>query len=329
MLPVPRKVGWDVEDVINPCATDDVKTRINNSKWIPTALADIGATTPIQGVGELGGVKVYAAKDANGDPVGIGLAAGIEFYDKQSIGNRNICDTRPQSTTARVDFGSGGKHGFVQISNINTFSPWQFELTGNFDLGSLSPVDIGTDYWRCHINTLPYADGKVCAGYYYSWQGRNKDPQPAKKSGIMDGSVTRLQIAGGLSCTEMQRTSSSVGWRVGEIQDGGVGVATATYMPMGCYDESDPQGGSVMWNPNGGVVTAIMADSQCRAYIDTDGIIHTPDPCWMGEEGVRCAHSALMSCLRGTMTPMYTWTPPYNDCTSWSCLHQGVVNGKI
>lgn len=145
----------------------------------------------------------------------------------------------------------------------------------------------------------------------------------------MDGSVTRLQIAGGLTCTQMQRTSSSVGWRVGEIQRGGVGIGTATYMPTGVYDEANPKSGSVMWNPNGGVITAIMADSRCRPYIDTDGIIHTPDPCWMGEEGVRCSHSALMSCLRGTMTPMYQWTPPYNDCTSWSCLHQGVINGKV
>lgn len=140
--------------------------------WVRTAMPDKGASVPIRSVGELGGTFVYRAIDGGSQEAGIGIASGVEFYDANTIGNYNACSTRPQSTTARVDFGSCGKHGYIQLQNINPLHPWQFMLTGHLDVGSGGGggcIDIGTEYWRCHVNALPFADGEVCAGYYFSW----------------------------------------------------------------------------------------------------------------------------------------------------------------
>lgn len=113
MMPVARHVGWEKEASINICSAQDVRDRKGNSVWVRTAMPDKGATVPIRSVGELGGTFVYRTIDGGSNEVGIGIASGIEIYDSSTIGNYNACGTRPQSTTARVDFGSDGKFGFI------------------------------------------------------------------------------------------------------------------------------------------------------------------------------------------------------------------------
>lgn len=125
-------------------------------------MPDKGATVPIRAVGELGGTFVYRTLDGGSGEVGIGIASGIEIYDSNTIGNYNACSTRPQSTTARVDFGSCGKWGYIQLENINPKHPWQWMLTGQLDIGSGSGgcFDPGTRWFTdavdCH--KIPYAN---------------------------------------------------------------------------------------------------------------------------------------------------------------------------
>lgn len=161
MMPVARHVGWCRQADINICTAQDVRDRKDNSVWVRTAMPDKGATVPIRAVGELGGTFVYRTTDGGSNEVGIGIASGIEIYDSNTIGNYNTCSTRPQSTTARVDFGSCGKFGFLQLENINPKHPWQWMLTGALDLGSMgSIVDIGTQQWAEIVNCgkLPFAN---------------------------------------------------------------------------------------------------------------------------------------------------------------------------
>lgn len=147
ILPVPRQDGWEIPSVLNVCTDTEVAPRTSNSHWIQTAGPDTGASVPIQGVGEFGGIFAYQAQDYNGNNVGIGLASGIEFYDCDTINCRNTLNPRPKSTTAKVDFGSCGKYGYIQISNVNPKHPWQFQLSGHLDVGS-SAADVSCAIWR-------------------------------------------------------------------------------------------------------------------------------------------------------------------------------------
>lgn len=89
MLPVPRHYGWGspTGHALNVAKKTDICKRYPNGAWVSTVLYDEGLTTPIQGVGELGGVFIYNTfcGSLNNDArMGIGIASGIEFYDPVS-----------------------------------------------------------------------------------------------------------------------------------------------------------------------------------------------------------------------------------------------------
>lgn len=326
ILPVPRQDGWEIPDVVNVCTDAEAAPRTLNSHWIQTAGPDTGASVPIQGVGELGGIFAYQAQDYYGNNVGIGLASGIEFYDCDTINCRNTDNPRPNSTTAKVDFGSCGKYGYIQISNVNPKHPWQFQLSGRFDPGTGFRPDPGTGG-----TAICKAQGPICyqgAGYY-GWIGRGSDPAQVLKEGIIDGSITRLTNGANLYCGKY--SDMSYAYRPGEIIDGGIGIATAKFEWTSPYNKNKPVDGNVIANNHGGIVTGIVNDSLCRAYIDDNGFIHLPNPEWMGEHGVKipCANTEL----KNTVTyPYYLW-PAFNK-NMW-CHTQpqyndgGRVSGEI
>lgn len=120
-------------------------------------------------------------------------------------------------------------------------------------------------------------------------------------------------------------------YRPGEVIQGGIGIGTAEFKWVSTYDKNRPKWGCVQTNPNGGLITGIIQDSPCRPKIDENGFIHLSDPEWMGKYGVKYpfANSLLWNCWQGQGWPLFTWTPPYSDSTSWHCIRCGIVNGKI
>ena len=337
ILPVPRQDGWETPAVLNVCTDTEVAPRTSNSHWIQTAGPDTGASVPIQGVGELGGIFTYQAQDHNGNNVGIGLASGIEFYDSNTINCRNTDNPRPKSTTAKVDFGSCGKYGYIQISNVNPKHPWQFQLSGHFDPGS---GGFRPDPGSGGI-TICKAQGPICyrgAGYY-GWIGRGTGPTQELKEGIIDGSITRLTNGANLYCGKY--SDIYYAYRPGEIIDGGIGIATAKFEWTSSYNKNSPTDGDVIANNHGGVVTGIVNDSPCRAYIDDNGFIHLPNPEWMGKYGVKipCANNPLAPdgnpqnsyhIAEGNMClscSQLDWAKAYApNCDDYKC---GIVNGKV
>lgn len=335
ILPVPRQDGWEIPDVVNVHTDAEAAPRTLNSHWIQTAGPDTGASVPIQGVGELGGIFAYQAQDYYGNNVGIGLASGIEFYDCDTINCRNTDNPRPNSTTAKVDFGSCGKYGYIQISNVNPKHPWQFQLSGRFDPGTGFRPDPGTGG-----TAICKAQGPICyrgAGYY-GWIGRGSDPAQVLKEGIIDGSITRLTNGANLYCGKY--SGMSYAYRPGEIIDGGIGIATAKFEWTSPYNKNKPTDGNVIANNHGGIVTGIVNDSLCRAYIDDNGFIHLPNPGWMGKYGVKipCANNPL---YHDSMQQDYLWGTSRDVIKSekldWAaylnpsagCYHCGLVNGKV
>lgn len=352
ILPVPRQDGWETPAVLNVCTDIDVAPRIPSSHWIQTAGPDTGASVPIQGVGEFGGIFAYQAQDYNGNNVGIGLASGIEFYDCDTINCRNTINPRPKSTTAKVDFGSCGKYGYIQISNVNPKHPWQFQLSGHFDPGSGGGgCDPGTNWWTKQITQnnynnaywyvmnqpgttekladlmmckIPCANAPLCGGSYYSRNIALPTHYPMCR-GVMNGSVVRVNNASNLACENFN--TKNYRYRAGEIVKGELGIATSQFRWTSEYEEERPNDGTIMWNPNAGLISGIHNDSPCRAYIDENGFVHLSDPEWMGKHGVKipCANSQLLDAYGGY--PQNVW--PIYDKDYWCSKRCGIVNGEV
>lgn len=342
MLPIARRYGslqgWENISLYD---TRDIQDRGSSSHWAPVMYGEGGMSNLIQSIGELGGTFVYQTKEGCGscNDYGIGIASGIEFYDDISIKESYNChDMRPKPTRACAPLGPDGKYGKIIIQSVNTKHPWQFQLSADFDIGSLDPGscgwDPGSDWWECQIDKMPMANGPICSGYYFNWGGRHSYPEGDLKKGIMDGSVTRLTNEGSLWCGMYDDKCAM--YRVGEINCGGVGITTASFWWNSEYDKSNPFQGTVSLNRNGGVVTGITNDSSCRPTIDRDGWIHLPNPEWMGKHGVKipCANAELKNFMGqgGGAYPYYVW--PAFDKENWCHTEPqyndgGRVSGEI
>lgn len=289
LMPIARHNGRNNPANINLCENLDVAPRQADARWIRTALPDVGLTTPIQSIGELGGIFAYQAVDAMGNEQGIGLASGIEFYDCKTIACRNTTHARPKSTCARIDFGSGGKHGFIAISNINPEHPWQFRLSGALDIGSGGGGDcphIPCDFFS------HYAHGPLAIGY--QWDAPTSYPV-CSISGFMSGDVVSMR---GANVIEDYR-GHTVKTNPGEVEYGRIGIATAHFEWTTMMNKADPAEGIINWNPNGGIVRGIMQDSDCRPSIDCQGFIHIPKT---SEVEVTCANACAVTEIN---YPMY------------------------
>lgn len=324
ILPVARRVGWNKPGAINVCNNNETKNRLEKSHWAPTVFPDKGATVPIQGAGELGGTFVYNAIDGGNNTVGIGIASGIEFYDKNTIACKNNNDPRPKSTTARVDFGECGKNGYIQISNINPLHPWQFELTGELDIGTGGGgcFDPGTDWFNTQIEEgkVPYANSPWSYNGAPVWQEFSSDddyiiPEGCGRDGIISArSIKRVYLN---RDAELCRPWSEIEYRytVGDIIDGQINIGTALQIwpneQPGCVgqDYSNPRNCAVRYNPNGGTVTGIINDNEGWPTIDTYGVIHLPDRKYMGNHFV--AKAVWMPWL----------DPSLNQVGVISCIH--------
>ncbi len=292
ILPVPRQDGWDHRSTINVCTASDVSPRIPTSSWIQTAGPDTGASVPIQGVGELGGIFAYQARDNEGNNVGIGLASGVEFYDENTIACRNTSFTRPNGTTARVDFGTNAKHGFIQIASINPRHPWQFELTGHLDIGSGGGCfDPGTQWFKEKIieGVIPPAHSFLkgsgmsaltisqpgLRGYYYD---------PGSQDGIITGRVIRGEavILDRVSWSVLNSEGADA--LPGMVNNGDIIIGSAQQMWACPNPGLGPiQNCTMLINSNGGLIMGVIPDmdgdnDEFRPYIDKLGFIHTLSP---------------------------------------------------
>lgn len=345
-LPVARRWGWDSgSNTLVVANTEDINARYPQSKWAATVLNDNGLTVPVQGVGELGGVKIYNTFCGNTNEdnrMGIGIAAGIEFYDPTSYNlYYNCICTRPKPTSACIPFGPEGKYGHIRIDAINPFSPWQFMLSGELDIGSWDPGSRGWDPGSHWLDCIPLADGPICGTRsFYGWEGRFSQPPGLAdmKHGLIDGSVTRLTNQDILWCGAFNSWCAT--FRPGEINCGGIGIGTAQFEWTSNFYKDTPLDGTVAANRNGGLITGIANDSPCRYSIDQHGFIHAPNPDWMGKHGVNipCANNPL---FHDNLGQDYLWGNNRDEIQSlkldWGaslhpsacCYHWGLVNGKV
>lgn len=327
VLPVPRHYGWGspTGNTLNVAKQADICKRYPNGAWVSTVLYDEGLTTPIQGVGELGGVFIYNTfcGSLNNDArMGIGIASGIEFYDPVSYEcSYNACSTRPYPTTACIPFGPEGKYGNIKIQSLNPFAPWQFMLSGYLDIGSIDPGSYPFD--PCDI---PLADGPICSTRtYYGWEGRYSQPPglPDQTNGLMDGSVTRLLNRDILWCGTFGNWCAT--FRPGEINMGGLGIGTAQFEWTSNFSKETPSQGTIKANRNGGLVTGIATDSSCRPYIDANGFIHTPNKDFTTCYLVSPSQSKLRD--YGQTNQVFKWEPERQY--AYTCEKSGKLNGRV
>lgn len=189
----------------------------------------------------------------------------------------------------------------------------------------------GGGYVRVGVKTnAPLTNSGTSAGFIWN-TGRALPPvnEGQRCIGVLNGDVERL-TGNNAIYDAVQLRDLCEHFRAGEIKDGKIGIGTSHYAWTTDFDKEKPFCGMVCANSSGGFITGIANDSPCRAKIE-GGYIHLPNPEWMGcnAQGVQYACSILWNCYQGSGWPLFKWTKPYNDCTSWRCISSGIVNGKI
>lgn len=126
LMPVARPVGYVCTSCVNLEDDCDLSARMGNMHSEPLALPIAGNSVPLRGLTELGGTRVETAStcEADGYGRGIGISAGIEFYDTFTICDYNEDDPRPYlRTAAPVVFG---RRLVIEPAKDYLHTPWQF-----------------------------------------------------------------------------------------------------------------------------------------------------------------------------------------------------------
>lgn len=138
ILPVARHYGWNVWECVNVDCDTDLSARKDAMHAVPVAGDTMGNTVPIRPLMEGGGTRLDAFA-CDGGFLGIGVSAGVEFYDACSVCSMNTDDPRPQGRTAVVDVY--GKNLTIQPVGGHDCRPWQFLVT--HDCGRFDPTGDG------------------------------------------------------------------------------------------------------------------------------------------------------------------------------------------
>lgn len=190
-------------------------------------------------------------------------------------------------------YSPGGGGGSVVRTGRYTTAPLNYAAAGVTGFG-----------WAQYVNP-PVIEAQRCVG-------------------VLTGDVER--VIGLTKC--VAEKDLCLEYRAGIITCGKIGIGTAHYAWKTDYNPEKPYCGFLCVNSSGGLIIGIKNDSTCRWYIE-DGIIHTPNPCWMGEHGVNvpCA-DAYIADPGGGKTSAYVFPSPVYD-GFWVTCSTGKVNGKV
>lgn len=302
ILPVARPVGSENVQTLDPTTDTDLNGRLASAKWVPVAGNDVGNTVPITSVGEMGGTFVY--HNCHNGEMGIGIASGVEFYGPCETPQKT--NMRPSARSARVDFGSDGKNGFIAIEALNC-RPWQFKLTGNVVIpcggGGGDPgsnFDPGSSWWEREVNKIPFAHHQVMLGgkQAFEWYGITcTDLGSGFVNGIMHPCVYRVKLCKSTAAQSIvyKCVPSKYNYLAGEIKCGALGIGTARFNWVNPWTDPGSTGYDlsccfIEMNHSGGTVTGIANDMGSRPHIDDEGFIHLPNPEWNARYGVKTAH---------------------------------------
>lgn len=159
ILPVARHFGWINTSQLEVNDDQDVQNRNGNAHVVPIAKLDtVGNTVPILGAMEVGGV-IISEVTCSCTPIGLGLSAGVEFYDDCTLcSSFNACDPRPQARTANVDLF--GKTLTIKPAGGHDCRPWQFLVT--HDCGRFDPTGDGD--WGSDPGSRMFAHDETAQG---------------------------------------------------------------------------------------------------------------------------------------------------------------------
>ena len=315
LLPIARRWGWvSAGNNIDISCDTDVKNRESSSKWVPTVLEDNHLSTPIQGVGELGGVFVYNTYSCGCDitnRAGIGIASGVEFYDWVTVAECYNChEMRPKSTRACASIGYGGS---VAIENINPKHPWQFKLTTT-PLNLPLCAGFSTAIWTAMDNDVVAKNNKytLASAKAYETEKSGGSPTPVGQDflwGVQGKSLTpsqfdcyyctttqeggdKLRVAGLVKpyvgiVDSYKSLCQDIGATVGVIKCGVLGIPMANHYPNGYGMGTADRPFKPLWNSHGGLIRGILADIPLSTamgavsiapHIDCYGFIHIYAP---------------------------------------------------
>lgn len=140
IMPVARHYGWMNNSYLELQDDCDANARVvGGAHIIPVAGCVTANTVPIAPLVEIGGVNMNMVTCGGSEIVGLGISAGVEFYDCCSVADLNTLDPRPQAKVANVDVF--GKYLTIQPTGDHDCRPWQFLVT--HDCGKFDPTGDG------------------------------------------------------------------------------------------------------------------------------------------------------------------------------------------
>lgn len=318
IMPVARPFGysnWDCTP-IHPSYTPERHRRHCSAHYMRVAGEVTGNTVPITSIGELGGTVVTLV-DYGGYQQGIGISAGVEFYDKETVksGYYNYCWTRPQWTSACTNLGYGGSVKITALkasgSGCGTCTaPWQFMLTSTPIRVCISCADIGSsvinimdsNLWNIMgdnihggynpppARVIASANGQEAYGqkdYHWGQFGLSYMPCQVKCYYGIDTCLGMVHpyVA---SVVPKSTTDTVLLGTAGEFKDGVLGIPVARWDPAaGTGNGTAASPYQPEWNAHGGIIRGIVADIPLKyamggtiipPHIDSWGIIHIYAP---------------------------------------------------